>query len=174
MTIEIRRLSADDIRRHKDGLVELLRDAVDNGSSVNFIAPMDLGLAAAFWERVAGDVEAGARRVLAAFEGDTVMGSAQLVFAMQPNGPHRAEVQKVLVHTRARRQGLASKLMYALEDQARVAGRFLLVLDTERDSAGEKLYAQVGYVRAGVIPKFALLSDGKHYVDTVLFYKLLE
>jgi hypothetical protein len=48
------------------------------------------------------------------------------------------------------------------------------VLDTERDSAGEKLYAQVGYVRAGIIPKFAQNHDGSALIDAVLFYKLLE
>lgn len=173
MTIDIRRLDAEDIRTHRDGLIELLKNVVDGGSSVNFIAPLDAGIAAAFWDKVADDAAAGARIVLAAFDADRLVGTAQLVLAMQPNGRHRAEAQKVLVHTSARRQGIASALMYALEDEARAAGRSLIVLDTEQYSGGETLYERVGYVRMGVIPGFAFNSDGSALINAVFFYKLL-
>lgn len=174
MPITIQRLSAQDILTHKAGLVELLRDAVDGGSSVNFIAPLDLALAAAFWEKIAGFVEANERIVLAALDGERVVGSAQLVLAMQPNGVHRAEVQKVLVHSSARRRGIASRLMLALEAEAWAVGRRLLVLDTERGSAGEMLYERVGYTRVGTIPNFALDNTGEAFLDAVFFYKLLQ
>lgn len=173
MAVTIERFGASEIRAHLDEFVSLLRDVVDNGSSVNFIAPLDWGTAAAFWERVAGDAAANRRIVLAALDGDQVVGSAQLVLATQPNGSHRAEVQKVLVLYRARRQGIATRLMVALEDAARAAGRHVLVLDTERSSAGEKLYERVGYTRVGVIPQFALDSTGRNFLDAVFFYKLL-
>jgi acetyltransferase len=174
MTIEIKRFTAQDIHAHKDELVELLRDAVDGGSSVNFLAPLDLSIAAAFWEKVAGEVEADQRLVLAALQADRVIGSTQLVFAMQQNGQHRAEVQKVFTHSSARRRGIATMLMRAIEDEARRVKRTLLVLDTERSSAAEKLYEQVGYTRVGVIPQFALNYDGSQLIDTVMFYKLLS
>ncbi len=174
MTIEIKRLNAQDILAHKESFVELLRDVVDGGSSVNFIAPLDSRVAAAFWERIAGEIAANQRIVLAALDGDQVVGTVHLVLAMQPNGRNRAEVQKVLVRSSARRQGIATRLMYAIEDEARAAGRRTLVLDTERYSAGEKLYERVGYTRVGVIPQFALDSTGRNFIDTVYFYKLLE
>lgn len=174
MSIETRRLSADEIRAHKDDLIELLRDVVDGGASVNFIAPLDLSIAEAFWEKVAAEVAADQRLVLAALEDGQVIGSVQLVFAMQQNGQHRAEVQKVFTHSRARRRGVATLLLRAIEDEARRIQRTLLVLDTERGSAAERLYEQVGYTRVGVIPQFALNSDGSELIDTVLFYKLLD
>ena len=173
MSVKIQRFGADDIRAHKAEFVELLRDAVENGSSVNFLAPLDLALAAAFWERIAGEASAVQRVVIAALEGDQVIGSAQLVLASQPNGYHRAEVQKVLVHTRARRRGIGTQLMQAIEDEARAVQRSLLVLDTERDSSGERLYERVGYTRVGVIPQFAFNSTGSRLNDAVFFYKLL-
>ena len=74
----------------------------------------------------------------------------------------------------ARRRGVATLLMRGIEEEARRIKRTLLVLDTERGSAAEKLYEQVGYTRVGVIPQFALNSDGSQLIDTVLFYKLLE
>ncbi len=172
--IDIRRFDAEDIRTHRDDLIELLRDVVDGGSSVNFIAPLDLGIAAAFWERIAGEAAAGSRIVLAALDAERVVGCAHLALAMQPNGRNRAEVQKVLTHSRARRQGIATRLMQAVEDEARAANRTTLVLDTERGSAAERLYERVGYVRVGVIPQFALNSDGSEYLDAVFFYKLLD
>ena len=174
MTITIQRLDAQAIHTHLVALVALLRDVVDNGSSVNFIAPLDTGVAAAFWERVAGEVGASQRIMLAAFDGEQIVGCVQLVLAMQPNGLHRAEVQKVLVLSSARRQGIATRLMAAVEDEARAIGRNTLVLDTERGSAGEKLYERVGYTRVGVIPQFALDSTGSHFIDSVFFYKLLS
>lgn len=174
MTIEIKRLNADEIRARKPELVELLRDAVDGGSSVNFLAPLDLSIADSFWEKVADDVATDQRLVLAALEDDRVIGSVQLVFATQQNGQHRAEVQKVFTHSRARRRGIATLLMLGIEDEARSVNRTLLVLDTERGSAAEKLYEQVGYTRVGVIPQFALNHDGSQLIDTVLFYKLLS
>lgn len=174
MSIEIRRLNADEVRGYKDGLIELLRDVVDGGASVNFIAPLDAGIAGAFWEKVAAEVEANQRAVLVALDGERVVGDVQLVYATQQNGQHRAEVQKVFTHSSARRQGIATMLMRAIEDEARKERRTLLVLDTERGSAAEKLYAQIGYVRVGVIPQFALNSDGSQLIDTVLFYKVLD
>ena len=173
MPITIQRFGANDIRAHQAEFVDLLRDVVDHGASVNFLAPLDPAEAAAFWEKVADWVAAGERILIAALDGDRVVGSAQLVLAQQANGQHRAEVQKVFVHSRARRQGIATKLMYAIEDEARAAGRSLLVLDTERGSAGEQLYERVGYTRVGVIPGFALNHDGSQLIDTVLFYKQL-
>ena len=174
MTIAIQRLNAPDIYTYKPGLIDLLRDAVDGGSSVNFVAPLDPALAAAFWDKIAGEVAVHERIVLAALDGAQVVGCAHLVLAWQPNGQHRAEVQKVLVHSGARRQGIGTRLMQAVEDEARAAKRSLLVLDTEKGGSGEKLYERVGYTRAGIIPQFALNFDGSHLIDTVVFYKLLD
>jgi len=68
----------------------------------------------------------------------------QLALATQPNAQHRAEVQKLMVHTRARRQGIGQALMTAVEVIARAAGRTLLVLDTRRGDGSEQLYLKDG------------------------------
>jgi acetyltransferase len=174
MTIDIRRFTARDIRTHQNELIELLRDVVDGGASVNFIAPLDESVAAAYWDRIAGEVDGGGRIVLVALDGDRVVGCVHLALAMQPNGLHRAEVQKVLTHSRARRQGIARRLMQAIEGEARAAKRTLLVLDTVKDSPAQALYEQVGYQRVGVIPQFASDSSGSVLIDATFFYKLLN
>jgi len=125
-----------------------------------------------FWQKIAADLPDGTHILLAALETGRVVGSVQLALATQPNEPHRAEVQKLFVHSNNRRQGIARLLMSAIEDQARACHRTLLVLDTERGSSAEPLYEQMGYQRVGSIPGFALNTSGKPS-DNVIFYKTI-
>jgi GNAT superfamily N-acetyltransferase len=173
MTYALSIFTADQIKATRVDLVALLQDAVNGGASVNFVAPLSPEVAATFWERVEREVANDERVVVVAQVDGMVVGCAHLVLATQPNGRHRAEVQKMLVHSQQRRLGIGRALLTAAEDAARERGRTLLVLDTERDSAGEKLYAAQGWQRAGIIPAFALNHDGTRLIDTILFYKLL-
>ncbi|HKD22029.1 MAG TPA: GNAT family N-acetyltransferase, partial [Rhizomicrobium sp.] len=97
-------------------------------------------------------------------------GTVQLGLAMPPNQPHRADVKKLLVHRASRNAGLAATLMREIEGVARKAGRTLLVLDTVKGGAGERLYTRLGWQRTGVIPDYALFPDGT-LCDTVVFWK---
>jgi acetyltransferase len=174
MTAVIIRADAAFMRDNFDGFCDLLRDVVDGGASVNFVAPLDAGIARAYWEKAAADVILGQRIVLAAVADEQVIGCAHLVPATTPNGHHRAEVQKVLVHSAYRRRGIAQALMAALEDEARAIGRWLLVLDTEEGSGAQALYERLGYVSAGGIPEFALSADGTRYQANVYYFKKLR
>ena len=118
-------------------------------------------------------MESGTRILLVARADTGIIGAVQLDLAVKPNALHRAEVMKLLVHRSARRQGIGSALMSAVEAEGRSAGRSLLVLDTLRGDAGEHLYHAKGYIEAGVIPKFARIGDGTLH-DTVIFYRLIE
>ena len=80
---------------------------------------------------------------------------------------------KLVVHRRARRQGIGRQLMQALEREAEAAGFRLLVLDSKRGDAGERLYRALGWTVVGTIPRFALDTDGTTPHDTVVFYKEL-
>lgn len=170
MPITIERFNADQLESHRPEFVDLLCDVVNNGGSVNFLAPFSPEEAEQFWQKVAADMLDGTRVLLAALDNDCVVGSVQLALATQPNGPHRAEVQKLFVHSHNRRQGIARLLISAIEEQARDCNRTLLVLDTERGSSAETLYEQVGYQRVGSIPGFALNAAGTPS-DNVIFYK---
>ncbi|MFN2539687.1 MAG: GNAT family N-acetyltransferase [Mycobacteriales bacterium] len=152
-------------------LVELLVATVNAGASVSFVAPLSQEAASSYWLSVAEQVARGERIVLAT---DDLTGCIHLVLATQPNGLHRAEVQKMLVHPAARRQGLGRSLLAAAEAHARTIGRTLLVLDTEQGSAGEDLYRACGWQRVGTIPDFALNGAGTALIPTVFFYKLLS
>ena len=81
-----------------------------------------------------------------------------------------AELVKMLVHRRARRRGLGAALMTAAEAMALDCGRTLLVLDAVTGDAGERLYTRLGWTRVGVIPRYALMPDGR-FCSTTFFYR---
>jgi GNAT superfamily N-acetyltransferase len=111
--------------------------------------------------------------VLVARAGDRIVGTVQLDLSVPPNQQHRAEVAKLLVHPSARRRGIARALMVALEAAARSERRTLLTLDTWTGGSAEPLYLSLGYVVAGVIPRYARGSLTPRLEPTTIMYKEL-
>ena len=157
-----------------EALADVLIDCVEGGASVSFMAPLARERAVAFWRNVAEGVAAGERAVLVAEDALGVCGTVQLVFAQPENQPHRADLAKMLVHRRVRRQGLGAALMRAAEDVARECGKTLLVLDTVTGSVADRLYERLGWQRVGVIPDYALMPEGGLTPTTVFYRKLGE
>jgi GNAT superfamily N-acetyltransferase len=155
-----------------EGLAAVLFDCVEGGASVGFMHPFTLGQALAWWRGLADDVAAGRRALFVAEDEHGIVGTVHLVLALPDNQPHRADLCKMLVMRRARKQGIGAALMEAAERAARDAGKTLLVLDTASADA-ERLYARMGWTRLGVIPGFALLPEGG-LCPTTYFYRSLE
>ena len=168
--LAVQRLDAAAATSAEYRLAVVLKACVDGGASVSFLAPLEAATARAFWRRAGNDVAAGRRIVFAAWLGGEIVGTVQLDLATPPNQPHRADLQKLLVTARARRRGVARRLMEVAEQAAREAGRTLLVLDTCAGGAAERLYRSLGWTAAGCIPGYALNTDGSA-CDTVIFYK---
>ncbi len=120
---------------HVRGLAELLIDCVDGDASVSFMHPLAVPKALDFWHRIAHGVARGERALLVAEDAGGVVGTVQLILDQPENQPHRADLSKMLVHRRARRQGLGEGLLRAAEDVARDCGKSLLVLDTASAAA---------------------------------------
>ena len=168
----IRRLpSVDDAQL--EALTDVLIDCVEGGASVSFMLPLTRERATAFWRRVANGVAAGERMLLVAEDAQGICGTVQLLLDLPENQPHRADVAKMLVHRRARRQGLGAALMRAAEAAARDCGRTLLVLDTVTGGEAERLYTALGWQRVGAIPRYALMPDGE-FCSTTVFYRELS
>jgi len=168
--IDIRPLDAEEIRARVGELASVLADCVAGGASVNFMLPFSTADATPFWLSVADAVEAGSRVCLAALVDGIAMGTVQLLFAPQPNQPHRADVAKLLVHRSMRGRGLGRALMQRVEVEAALHGRSLLTLDTALGGDAERLYVRLGWHGAGLIPGYALWPEGGE-CDTVLFWK---
>ena len=156
-----------------DQLADLLIDCVEGGASVSFMFPLSRDRAVAFWHRVAHGVAAGERALLVAEDGNGVCGTVQLIFDLPENQPHRADLAKMLVHRRVRRQGLGAALMRTAETTARECGKSLLVLDAVTDGDAARLYEALGWQRVGVIPGYALMPQGG-LCDTTVYYRDLK
>jgi GNAT superfamily N-acetyltransferase len=155
-----------------DGLAAVLIDCVEGGASVSFMHPLSCDRAVAFWRRVAQGVTAGERALLVAEDERGLCGTMQLVLDLPENQPHRADVAKMLVHRRSRRQGLGAALMRAAEATARECGRTLLVLDAVTGGDAARLYERLGWVRVGDIPAYALFPRGG-LCGTTVYYRNL-
>lgn len=170
--IEVRRLDAPELRARLDGLAAVLHDCVEGGASVSYMAPFSLDQARSAFEGFVADAERGRRLILGAFARGELVGTVQVVLALPPNQPHRAEVAKLLVRRSARGRGIAEQLMAQAEREAKAVGKTLLVLDTVTGSAAERLYERLGFTPIGVIPGFALYPDGRP-CDATVFWKAL-
>lgn len=165
-------LSAEQAESHLDSLVDLLIDAVDGDASVGFMPPLRREEALAYWTDVIAAIRAESRVLLVATEEDRVLGSVQLALEVRRNGDHRAELMKLMVHSAARRRGVARALMHAAEEAVVARGRSLLLLDTRKGSEAEKLFGALGYIRFGEVPEYARSSNGTLHT-TSFFYRLL-
>jgi acetyltransferase len=152
-------------------LSELLIDAVHNGASVGFLAPLSTDMAEKYWQKVFAALHDGLALWVAESDGK-VVGSVQVDPCQKQNGRHRADLQKLFVLKTFRGQGIASKMMATAESFARENKISLLVLDTILGSKAESLYQHLGWQRVGEIPKYAANPDGE-LAATVYFYKLL-
>ncbi|RQS68463.1 GNAT family N-acetyltransferase [Burkholderia sp. Bp8963] len=171
--IVIRRVSASEALACVDALADVLIDCVEGGASVSFMLPIARATALDFWKRVADGVAIGERILIVAEDADgRIVGTVQVVTAQPENQPHRADVAKMLVCRRARRQGIAARLMAAVDATAREAGKTVLVLDTVTGGDAERLYERAGWQRVGVVPNFALMPDGAPCATT-FFHKQL-
>jgi GNAT superfamily N-acetyltransferase len=171
--LEVRRLTISEAREHMSALAEVLVDCLEGGASVSFMWPFSKSAAEDFFKKVVEGMESGNRILLAAFVDSKLVGTVQILTALPPNQPHRAEIAKLLVHRVARGKGVGRCLMEEVERQARMAGKTLLVLDTVTGGDAERLYLRLGWVKAGAIPNFALFPDGR-WCDTTIFWKALD
>ena len=179
--ITVRRLDAAAIEAVIPQLQALLHDAVAGGASLGFWRPLEADRARRYWQETIAEVAAGERRLLVALraepEGEPgqaveVIGSVQLALPTKQNAARRAEIQKLMVQSAARRHGAGRLLMRAIEQVAAEEGRTTLVLDTNTGSDAEHFYRAVGYHEVGVIPRFSVEADGEERATTV-FYKAL-
>lgn len=171
--VTIEPITAAGLSQWRGGLIDLLIDAVSSGASIGFLDPISTQEAATYWDGVFLQWQSGERLLFIVRDGDRIIGSVQLVLSQMPNAMHRAEVQKLMVHTSARNRGMGAALLMAIEEEAIARGRHLLVLDSRAGDPAGKLYDKLGYVRAGVIPGYAQSSSGRLHA-TAIYYRDLR
>ena len=150
--------------------VELLRDTVDSGAPLGFLAPLALDLARDYWLSLRPDLHVGTRVLLAAFDDRRVVGTGQLVCSVLPASRHRAELQKICVASDRRGCGIGTLLLTALHTLAGQRGRSLLLLNTRHGSPAQRLYKRFGYDEAGLVRGYMRDAEGRRY-DSVLMVR---
>jgi GNAT superfamily N-acetyltransferase len=167
--VNIERLGSNATGADLRDMARLLLDAVASNAGISFMPDLTESEAEAWWRSV---LTTSPRRaiVLVARDASGIVGTVQVQPSWAPNQPHRADLAKLIVHRRGRGQGIARALMHAAEREAIAAGLTLLLLDTCKGSAAERLYTSLGWIRAGEVPGFAFNPDGS-LCDTVFFYK---
>jgi len=169
--IIIRRVGMNEAMACVDALADVLIDCVEGGASVSFMLPISRHAVVDFWRRVADGVASDDRILLVAEDAaGRIVGTVQIITAQPENQPHRADVAKMLVSRNARRQGIALRLMGAVDEVARSVGKSVLVLDTVTGGDAERLYERSGWQRVGEVPNYALMPDGK-LCGTTFFHK---
>ncbi|MER5421344.1 GNAT family N-acetyltransferase [Streptosporangium roseum] len=168
----ITRLPAEDFHDSVKGLAGLLADVVADGSSLGFLFPFDQDGAAAWWHTRQPAVSEGSLAVWVAHGPGGIVGTVSLALERKPNGRHRAEIVKLMVHRDARGQGLARALLATAEQAAARAGVTLLILDTVTGSAADHLYLATGWTRYGIVPGYAVDPAGSPE-DCSFYYKQL-
>jgi len=155
----------------REELADLLVDSVENGASVGFLWPLDRVAVADYWRQVFAALGDDFFLFVAEVD-ERVVGTIQLARCTKQNGRHRAEVQKLFVHSGYRGRGIASQLLGAAEAKAREIGCTLLVLDTEAGSIAESVYRHLGWRKSGEIPMYAGKPSGE-LIPTAYYYKLI-
>ncbi|MQT57679.1 GNAT family N-acetyltransferase [Pseudomonas sp. FSL R10-0399] len=166
-------VTASTFAQYREGLIELLVDAVKHGASVGFMGDFDLVQANRYFDDVHTQLAQGNLLLWVLVEDLRVLASVQLALCQRANGLNRAEVQKLLVLNEARRRGLGQVLIHALEQGARGQKRGLLHLDTEAGSPAENFYSALGYTRVGELPNYCQNPNGT-YAPTAIYYKTLS
>jgi GNAT superfamily N-acetyltransferase len=170
---DVRVLSAEEAERDRPALADILADCVAGGASVSFMWPYSRDDAYRWWGGIVESVAARRTILFGGYADGALAGTVQIGLEVPPNQAHRGDVRKLLVHRRARGRGLGRALMTGLENEARRRGLTLLTLDTVTGSAAERLYARLGWTKAGIIPNYAMWPDGR-FCDTTIFWRMLE
>lgn len=170
--IEIDSLSATQAQAQLASLCEVLHGCVADGASVGFIDADDRAVMARFWQDKIYSLASGDNQLLVAWQAGEIVATVMLGFSSMPNGRHRAEISKLLVHPRARRQGIARRLMLRAEQLAQQLGKTLLVLDTRSGDVASALYLSLGWQVAGSIPYYAESTAGELDATTVMYKRL--
>jgi GNAT superfamily N-acetyltransferase len=170
MTIE--ELDEHAVRQQLDGLAQLLLDAHGSGMALGLPAPLTRDGARSAYANAAARLAPGERVLLAAFDGGEVVGAVQLDRSDVGNGRHRAEVRRLVVRLDRRGAGVGGALMEAVVELGRRLGLRLLWLSTHEGTDADRIYERLGWTRAGVIPDYAVLPNGKLSGNAFYFLRL--
>jgi len=169
--IEYEILSATQAHQRLPELGDVLQACVKYGASIGFTDPNDRRAIDSFWKDKIYSLASHDCELLIARDNGFLVATVFINYCRTPNGRHRAEISKLLVHPQARRQGIARELMNRAENRAWGKGIYLLVLDTRSGDVASDLYISQGWQIAGEIPYYARSTENNLH-STTFMYKI--
>jgi ribosomal protein S18 acetylase RimI-like enzyme len=158
--------------RLRAGVHRLIRAVVELGGAVGWLTPPGRAETDRWLNEVLDRTRAGdAALALALLDGEVAAGGLWRrgttdVFR------HRAELQKVMAHPKARGLGLGRRLLEALIDHARGNGIETLTLGVRGNNHGAiELYERLGFREWGRLPNSIEVGD-ERYDDVKMFLDL--
>ncbi|PSR92174.1 hypothetical protein BD289DRAFT_186806 [Coniella lustricola] len=106
--------------------------------------------------------------------GSHLVGVAMLAIPQLETAPFRASVESLLLSTKYRRRGGARSLLIALEAQASINGRYLLIAEVDSATPAMKLFLGLGYTTAGAIPGYCVNANGDFRSFGILYKNLKD
>ena len=105
-----------------EDLVELLHDAIVTNNSVGFLLTTTKSELLEFWR---AELDCPANSLVCARADGRIIGVVILTRETRPNGRHRAELRKLIVHSRFQRLGIGKDLSWLKHGVLRFCNRFL-------------------------------------------------
>jgi L-amino acid N-acyltransferase YncA len=153
---------------HLPGILAIYNHAVAHTTAIWNDVLVDLENRRTWWR---GRTDAGFP-ILVAVEGDAVLGYASYGPFRAFDGYRQTVEHSVYVGEAARRRGVASALVQALEERARAQGMHVLLGGIAADNeASLSLHAKLGFVETGRMPEVG--QKFGRYLDLVFMQKLL-
>ncbi len=171
-TFQIVQFDAGQLRLHLADFVTLLQETINGGASLGFLSPLAAAEAERYWQQLESKVAKAEVLLFCVLEGHKVVATVQLQPSARANARHRAEVAKLMVAPSYRRQNIAKRLIFHLEQTALEQGWTTLTPDTREGDPSNLLYRSLGYTLAGQIPQYAR-STPETFHTTAFYYKLL-
>lgn len=154
--IEYEILSATQAHQCLPELGDVLQACVKDGASVGFTDPNDRRAIDSFWKDKIYSLASHDCELFIARDNGFLAATVFINYCRTPNGRHRAEISKLLVHPQARRQGIARELMNRAEAMAREK-RFHCLFLIHAVAMSPAIYI---FPRAGRLPGQSPVTQG--------------
>ncbi|NGX90072.1 GNAT family N-acetyltransferase [Rahnella sp. Lac-M11] len=162
-------LNAATLPIYRDELTQLLVEANQQGRSAGFPYAIEQKDAEDSFNYLRHALAQNKRLLWIARDDKGVMGTVQLNLTQPADSPHEAEINTLLVCTRARRRGVGRLLIRELEHTAQNLRCNVLSSDMQSGSEAEAFYRAQGYRCAA----FKAQSDRYSRKNEVVYYKRL-
>lgn len=169
--LEVRALTRADAHWYVNALTDLLLDGVHAGASLGHLLPLSRQQAGCDWEAVQQALS-DTELLWIARRGERLLGCVRLRLMAAASECHRATIERLVVHSTHRRQGIATALLAAVEREAAERALRLFVADVETDSAALRALCRLGWQAAGTVPGYLVAPDGTPRDAARLFKRL--